>query len=81
MFALSMPIASGKIIYVDDDAPVSSVEDRNGGLNDGSSWENAYNHLQEALDDSEIAERPVENRIFRQKMAITYLIQNQISNS
>jgi len=43
-----------KIIYVDDDAV---------GLNDGSSWQNAYNHLQDALADAEVAEKPVEIRI------------------
>ena len=31
----------GKVIYVDDDAPA--------GVNDGSSWENAFNFLQDAL--------------------------------
>jgi len=54
---------SGKIIYVDDDAPVSSVEDGNGGVNDGSSWENAYTFLQDAIADAEAAEKPVEIRV------------------
>ena len=34
------PFAYGKIIYVDDDAV---------GANDGSSWTNAYNYLQDAI--------------------------------
>lgn len=33
--------ASGKIIYVDGDTPT--------GVNDGSTWENAFNYLQDAL--------------------------------
>jgi hypothetical protein len=43
--------AAGKIIYVDDDAA---------GANDGSSWENAYVYLQDALADANSAEKPVE---------------------
>jgi hypothetical protein len=44
----------GKIIYVDDDAD---------GENNGSSWENAYIYLQDALADANTAEKPVEVRI------------------
>lgn len=44
-------LATGKIIYVDDDA---------NGLNDGSSWENAYIYLQDALYDADESETPVE---------------------
>jgi hypothetical protein len=40
-----------KIIYVDDDA---------NGLNDGSSWANAYNYLQDALADANSSDKPVE---------------------
>jgi len=45
---------SGKTIYVDDNAV---------GANDGSSWENAYNFLQDALADANSAEKPVEIRV------------------
>jgi len=47
-------IATEKIIYVDDDAV---------GENNGSSWENAYIYLQDALFDANSAEKPVEIRI------------------
>jgi len=47
-------IASGKIIYVDDDA---------NGLNDGSSWADAYNFLQDALADANSCAKPVEIRV------------------
>jgi hypothetical protein len=45
---------TGKTIYVDDDAV---------GANNGSSWENAYIHLQDALADANAAEKPVEIRV------------------
>jgi hypothetical protein len=46
--------AMGKIIYVDDNAP---------SANDGSSWENAYNFLQDALADADSSPKPVEIRV------------------
>jgi phosphotriesterase-related protein len=46
--------AEPRIIYVDDDAA---------GANDGSSWENAYVYLQDALTDANSAEKPVEIRV------------------
>jgi parallel beta-helix repeat protein len=48
------PFTYGKVIYVDDDA---------GGLNDGSSWQNAYTFLQDALAEANSAEKPVEIRV------------------
>jgi len=45
------PFAYGTTIYVDDDAI---------GANNGTSWENAYVYLQDALADADIAEKPVE---------------------
>ncbi len=63
IFIVSTAVATGKIIYVDDDAPVSSVEDSNGGKNDGSSWENAYIFLQDALADANDSDKPVEIRV------------------
>ena len=42
------------VIYVDDDAI---------GANNGSSWENAYIYLQDALADANSAEKPVEIRV------------------
>ena len=49
-----LPIAEGKITYVDTDAI---------GANDGSSWENAYNYLQDALVDANSMPKPVEIRV------------------
>lgn len=43
-----------RIIYVDDDAS---------GQNDGSSWENAYIYLQDALFEATAAEKPIEIRV------------------
>jgi hypothetical protein len=44
----------GKTIYVDDDAH---------GLGDGSSWENAFNYLQDALAAAKTMGQPVEVRV------------------
>ncbi len=44
----------GKIIYVDDDAA---------GANNGSSWENSYVYLQDALADATNSDKPVEIRV------------------
>jgi len=48
---LFCPFAYGKVIYVDDDAV---------GNNNGSSWNNAYTFLQDALADANSAEKPIE---------------------
>ena len=45
---------AGKTIYVDDDAT---------GANNGSTWADAYNYLQDALADANSAEKPVEIRV------------------
>ena len=54
MMGLLCSSAYGKIIYVDDDSI---------GANDGTSWENAYNFLQDALADANSAAKPVEIRV------------------
>jgi hypothetical protein len=51
ILVLFCPFTYGKVIYVDDDAA---------GANDGSSWADAYNYLQDALADANTAEKPVE---------------------
>lgn len=53
IFSLSFPIY-GKVIYVDDGVT---------GANDGSSWMDAYNYLQDALTDAKGSEKPVEIRV------------------
>jgi hypothetical protein len=45
---------TGNVIYVDVDA---------NGLNDGSSWTDAYNYLQDALADANSAAKPMEIRV------------------
>ena len=47
-------VASGKIIYVDDDA---------NGPGDGCSWATAYKYLQDALADANSSPKPVEVRV------------------
>jgi len=47
-------VATGKIIYVDVDAK---------GVNDGTSWADAYKYLQDALADANSSPKPVEIRV------------------
>ena len=54
LLGLLCNISFAKIIYVDDDAA---------GTNNGTSWENAYVYLQDALADAVTAEKPVEIRV------------------
>lgn len=54
LIVLFSATAHARIIYVDDDA---------NGLNDGSSWINAYNDLQDALADANSSDKPVEIRV------------------
>jgi hypothetical protein len=44
----------GKVIYVDTDAT---------GANNGSSWADVYNYLQDAIADGNYSPRPVEIRV------------------
>src|SRR4030042_5461686 len=46
--------AEGRIIYVDTNAA---------GANDGSSWADAYNFLQDALSDASVSDKPIEIRV------------------
>jgi hypothetical protein len=52
--AILCTAAAAKTIYVDDDAA---------GANDGSSWENAYIYLQEALLDARNSVKPFEIKV------------------
>ncbi len=48
------PASLAKVIYVDADAP---------GTNNGSSWQNAHNYLQDAVADANSSGEPVEIRV------------------
>ena len=54
LLVVARTAAAGGVIYVDANAP---------GANNGSSWENAYVFLQDALADAETADKPVEIRV------------------
>ena len=54
LLVVARTAAAGGVIYVDADAV---------GANNGSSWENAYFYLQDALADANAAEKPVEIRV------------------
>ncbi|MHC4258847.1 MAG: choice-of-anchor Q domain-containing protein [Planctomycetota bacterium] len=54
LVATTCSITAARTIYVDDDA---------NGLNDGSSWTDAYIDLQEALADANSSAKPVEIRV------------------
>ncbi len=55
LFCLLLTVPSqAKIIYVDANAP---------GANNGQNWANAYNYLQDALNDADSAVKPVEIRV------------------
>jgi len=54
-FCLFAAAASqGRIIYVDGNAPA---------VNDGTSWQNAYRYVQDALANADYSEKPVEIRV------------------
>jgi parallel beta-helix repeat protein/predicted outer membrane repeat protein len=55
LLAVFCSVSAAKIIYVDNYAVI--------GANDGSSWENAYIYLQDALADANESEKPVEIRV------------------
>jgi len=54
LLVASCTAAAAKVVYVDDSAI---------GTNDGTSWADAYNYLQDALADANTAPKPVEIRI------------------
>ena len=54
LLALLCTASQTKTIYVDDDAT---------GANNGTSWQDAYTFLQDALSDAQLAEKPVEIRV------------------
>ena len=54
LLGIACSVAAGRTIYVDDDAS---------GANDGSSWTDAYNYLQDALADANSTPKPVEIRV------------------
>ena len=54
LFVIQVCCYGGPIIYVDKDA---------NGYNNGTSWDDAYTYLQDALADANSAEKPVEIRV------------------
>jgi len=54
LLAICYTFVEGQIIHVDADA---------NGLNDGTSWDNAYNYLQDGLADAASAPKPAEIRV------------------